>query len=575
MAEIVPVDQFLDWYPGWTPELTDEPWVSERPRPFRKQDESRFWFCDFHWPRGFSPLGYLYVTDCAAWGTQTAAHWLPLPPGKGLATRMGGPFPFESEVPTTSPWEIGYRAARIERNMPAFVENFDSIWEARKWELEMGLQHFESYDFVGKSLAEIGQYISDARTFHKRAWEIHFELMYPLLGIYLELYGHCAANEIDPAEVSRFLQGRDSRIMETDRAIWDLVAEAKRLDIAAIFDTEPDQIRPALAAAGGKAATWLTKFEDFLKVYGWRTEGIADTNIPSWIENPASPLGQIRNFLEMDEPHDFEKSAKGSVADRDAAIEAARSKLSGEALGKFDGLLAVNQVANFAWWNEDHNYYIDLRATIPLRRGALALSEAVEADAYDDGLFLFFPEVMGVCSGETSWSDRQAIVTERQQYYAHYNEIRETLPKVVGTLPDRVDDPVLIEIFGMHHQYFENLKTAADATVLTGFPASSGTVEGRARVLLSAEQLYDLEEGEILVCEATSPNWTPAFAIISACVCDGGGSLTHAAIVSREYGIPCVVGTSVATARIRTGDLVEVDGSVGRVSILERADPAG
>jgi len=146
---------------------------------------------------------------------------------------------------------------------------------------------------------------------------------------------------------------------------------------------------------------------------------------------------------------------------------------------------------------------------------------------------------------------------------------------VVGTLPERVDDPVLIEIFGMHHQYFENLKTAADATVLTGFPASGGTVEGRARVLLSAEQLYDLEEGEILVCEATSPNWTPAFAIISACVCDGGGSLTHAAIVSREYGIPCVVGTSVATARIRTGDLVEVDGTEGRVSILERADGSG
>ena len=54
---------------------------------------------------------------------------------------------------------------------------------------------------------------------------------------------------------------------------------------------------------------WLTQFDDFLKVHGWRTEGIADTNIPSWIENPASPLGQIRNFLEMDEPHDFEKAA--------------------------------------------------------------------------------------------------------------------------------------------------------------------------------------------------------------------------------------------------------------------------
>ena len=141
-------------------------------------------------------------------------------------------------------------------------------------------------------------------------------------------------------------------------------------------------------------------------------------------------------------------------------------------------------------------------------------------------------------------------------------------------MPEKVEDPVLIEIFGMHHRYFEGLKAGDEVTVFTGFAASAGTTEGRARVLLSATELYDLEQGEILVCEATSPNWTPAFALISACVCDGGGSLTHAAIVSREYGIPCVVGTSVATARIRTGDLIQVDGSEGRVTILERAGGA-
>ena len=572
MAEIVPVDRFLDWYPGWTPELTDEPWLAERPGPFRKEDESRFWFVDFHWPRGFSPLGYLYVTDCASWGTQSAAHWLPLPPGKGLTQRMGGPFPYESEVPTTSAWEVAHRAARIERNMPRFLEGFEAIWEERKWELELGLQHFESYDFTGRSLAEIGQYITDARAFHKRAWEIHFELMYPLLGIYLQLYGLCVENGLDPSEVSKFLQGRDSRIMETDRAMWDLVAEARRLDIAPLFDTEPEQIRPALAVAGGSASTWLARFDDFLQVYGWRTEGIADTNIPSWIENPASPLGQIRNFLQMDEPHDFERAARAAQAERDEAVDAARTQLSGDVLAGFDELLAANQTANFAWWNEDHNYYIDLRATIPLRQGALALSEAVDADAYDDGLFLFHREIVSLCAGNTSWSQYQSLATARQEYYAHYNDIRETLPKVLGTLPEKVEDPVLIEIFGMHHHYFEGLKAGDEVTVFTGFAASAGTTEGRARVLLSATELYDLEPGEILVCEATSPNWTPAFALISACVCDGGGSLTHAAIVSREYGIPCVVGTSVATARIRTGDLIQVDGSEGRVTILERAD---
>ena len=102
MADVVPVDQFLEWYPGWTPELSDSPWVAERPGPFTKADEARFWFVDFHWPRGFSPLGYVYVTDCFTWATQWAAHSLPLPSGRGLATRLGGPFPYASEIPVTS-----------------------------------------------------------------------------------------------------------------------------------------------------------------------------------------------------------------------------------------------------------------------------------------------------------------------------------------------------------------------------------------------------------------------------------------------------------------------------------------
>jgi pyruvate,water dikinase len=362
--------------------------------------------------------------------------------------------------------------------------------------------------------------------------------------------------------------------METDRAMWDLADEAKRLGIADLFEHEPEQIRDSLSKAGGNASVWLTKFDDFLKVHGWRTEGIADINIPSWIENQASPLGQLRNFVQLEERHDFDSSLVDSHRERDEAIDAARSQLNGDNLAAFNELLGICTVANFAWWNEDHNYYIDLRASIPMRRGALAAAEAVGADKYDDTTFLFFPELQAVCRGDVAWKDKQSIATARHEYYDHYQDLRLTIPKVVGTLPDKVEDPVLIEIFGMHSHYFAGLKADPHTTTLNGFPASAGTYTGRARVMVSATELFDLEEGEILVTEATSPNWTPAFAIIGACVCDGGGSLTHAATVSREYGIPCVVGTSVATLRIKTGDLIEVDGTRGVVTIVERAAAA-
>jgi phosphoenolpyruvate synthase/pyruvate phosphate dikinase len=574
MADVVSVDSLLDgWYPGWKPENLDNHWLRMKSRPFTKEDEEKFWFVDFHWPRGFSPLGMMFVHD-AAWGTQLAAHQLPLPPAGGLVQRMGGPFLYESEVPITSEWELGYRGARIEKNMPKFLGSFEETWEERKWELELGLGHFESFDFDGKSLTELGQYMRDAQRFQQRAWEIHFELMYPLLAIYLQLYGVCAQNGIDPANIATMLQGREHKITETDRAMWDLVDSARRLDIGDVFAAnEAPDIRQALADAGGNSSVWLTEFDEFLQVWGHRTEGIADINIPSWIEDNTSPLGQLKNFIESGERHDFDAGLAHAVEERDRVIDEARSQLSGEALGAYNELLGICSVANFAWWNEEHNYYIDLRASIPMRTGALAIGRELGVDRVDEATFMFFDELQDVCAGKKNYADLRSMVQERADYYDSYQSKRQEMPKVVGTLPERVEDPVLIEIFGMHQHYFDGLKSDAHVTELTGFPASAGTYTGRAHVMLSAMELFELEDGEILVTEATSPNWTPAFAIIGACVCDGGGSLTHAATVSREYGIPCVVGTSVATLRIKSGDLLEVDGSKGTVKILERAEP--
>ena len=109
---------------------------------------------------------------------------------------------------------------------------------------------------------------------------------------------------------------------------------------------------------------------------------------------------------------------------------------------------------------------------------------------------------------------------------------------------------------------------------LRGVPASPGTVEGRARVVLSPAQIPEVGTGEILVCPATAPAWAPVFAHVGAVVSDVGGTMSHAAILCREYGIPAVLGTGHATRRVATGDLVRVDGAAGTVTILDRAPAA-
>ena len=106
--------------------------------------------------------------------------------------------------------------------------------------------------------------------------------------------------------------------------------------------------------------------------------------------------------------------------------------------------------------------------------------------------------------------------------------------------------------------------------VLTGVAGSTGKVTGTARVLYGPEDFHKMKHGDVLVAVTTTPAWTPLFAMASAIVSDLGGPLSHSSIVAREYGIPAVVSTGIATRRIKDGQTITVDGSAGRVELKEK-----
>ena len=575
MSTIISLDEFItdEWYPGFKPAFEHAPYYGEPFRTFNKADEERFWFLDFHWPRGLTPLGLIWNEDGYNWGTQYAAENLPLPPGRGLTNRIGGIHLYGSPIDVQSPYEIGERAQRMGSYLPNFLQNFDSIWAERRDEVERGWQHFVSLDTASMSLPELSMMLKEARAFHKRAFEIHFEIMYPLLVNYLGFYGMCAEMGLDVSQIGKFLQGYDTKIMETDRELWKLTRAAKQAGLADVFArTEPQDLVATLDGMGGSAAAWMTQFRDFLQVYGYRTEGSCDVALPSWIEDPTPALGTIKSFIAKEEEHDFEKALAGAIEEREGAIDAARSQLTAEEQAAFDAGVASCQAANFPWWQDDHNYYIDLKVSLPLRWAARAIAEKTGADQADDGLFLFWPELTAVADGEKSLDSYKSLIEARHQYFDHWHARRASMPKVLGTVPEAVTDPVLIEIFGLNQHFLNAIQAAGtdgDVKTLTGVPASKGTARGKARVFNNADTLHTLETGDILVCESTSPNWTPAFAKIAACVCDGGGMLSHAAIVGREYGVPTVTAVGLATVVIEDGDEVEVDGDTGTVTVYK------
>jgi pyruvate,water dikinase len=120
-------------------------------------------------------------------------------------------------------------------------------------------------------------------------------------------------------------------------------------------------------------------------------------------------------------------------------------------------------------------------------------------------------------------------------------------------------------LFGL----FQPVEEGSDKDALRGIPVSAGVYEGPARVVRGSEDFNRVRQGDVLVTRSTSPYFNILLPLLGAIVTDRGGSLSHAAIVAREYGIPGVVGTKTATEVIKDGQRVRVDGGAGEVRVLK------
>jgi rifampicin phosphotransferase len=204
--------------------------------------------------------------------------------------------------------------------------------------------------------------------------------------------------------------------------------------------------------------------------------------------------------------------------------------------------------------SEQARVFWPLRAFV-LRAGALT--------GYGEKLFfLSIEEILALLKGDDT---ALSSVPERQAIYAGYCAL-PSYPVVIrghfdpfqwAANPQRRSD--VFDASG---------KSAPSSDAITGFPGAPGTVEGRARVVLTVEEGEQLQSGEILVTTLTNVGWTPLFPRAVAVVTDVGAPLSHAAIVARELGIPAVVGCGNATMRLHTGDWLRVNGELGTVEIL-------
>jgi pyruvate,water dikinase len=234
---------------------------------------------------------------------------------------------------------------------------------------------------------------------------------------------------------------------------------------------------------------------------------------------------------------------------------------------------AMDLAVRMAPLTPDHHFYIDQACYARMRLMFLELgkkfvAEGIIADPED--IFMFKYEEIRRISFNHKAFESKALVKERRDEMAAAGK---RVPREwYGTVTHwQLYEEPYKGLWGWPYKFEreQELKKEAEAVnSLKGLPASPGVVEGIARFVTSPAEFDQIQNGDILVCKMTNPAWVVSFSKIAGLITDTGGALSHPAVVSREFGIPAVTGTTKATRVIKSGMRVRVDGTTGMVTIL-------
>jgi pyruvate,water dikinase len=473
-----------------------------------------------------------------------------------------------------TPVDPGYSAqigAYLGWTLPHYADRFLDWWRERFVpEMERNFGRFDTYDYDGASLLDLAILLEDAIDVHDRHWKIHWQLNFSQFSATMALNGAIAATKGD-AE-SRELMGRlqtstENRNWDSIKGLWRMkeLVKAERADVAKAFTkpTASDVLAALKHSAAGR--TFIAdQLDPYLNVFGWKSMWAHEFSFKTWKENPAAVIEAVRGYIETD--YDFHADIGRVTRDLEAAKKEVMDGVpAGEDRDKLSRALELSLKMNPL--TPDHHFYIDQGTNARVRLVLIAIGKKlVERSVLldpEDVMYLRYNELRAVMAGSFP-ADAAELVSDRRDQREDASKLHP--PDWVGTATDDALAFPYLSNWGFPEKFHRG--RAETESGISGLPASSGIVEGTARVLLSADEFDKVQSGDIAVCRMTSPAWVVLFTRISGLVTDAGGMASHPAVAAREFAIPAVVGTSDATRRIKTGDRIRVNGSTGWVDIL-------
>lgn len=355
-----------------------------------------------------------------------------------------------------------------------------------------------------------------------------------------------------------------ARFVSADSELKELFRTKTAPQLKEMFIPVPAGDRPASHQQIGKEVA------EYLEKFGFRAMCELKLEEPSMNERPEFLFDMIKNYAAAPMPEECDVGEKERMV-REVAERKVQEVLGNDSilLGLFKKSSVLMFVANWAKKAMAVREYQRFARTrmyglvSRIYKGfGLRFVDAGVLDKVDDIFYLTMQETLEYVSGTARSQKLRQLSALRRAEFEEYRAMDE--------LPDRIETTGMTYCNDLTRGMLPPEDGDADPDIIRGIGGCSGKVTGKVKVILNPSDDMSLN-GEILVAARTDPGWVPLFATASALLIERGSMLSHSVIVARELGLPAVVGATGVTKKLKTGDVVELDGTTGIVRIISRA----
>ncbi len=572
-------------------------------------ESNQLWFYDgVHYPAPLHPLDLIWDDAWHLTLSGFTSKVFAIPNSNGIDHRiLNGYVYLSGTFPTKE--EESRRLPLCQERTGYYYEKYEELfayWKTKMMNVidEMKSIHFPqklpwvsdpSYVFEHKGYFEADEIL---RSYDRmiqlaqRAWQLHMEMDGLAYGAYVSFI--YSMKELFPGisdkAIGQMLTGFSGEMFRPPQELAKMAKLAVELAIESTIlthDRWADMAENLALTEEGKE--WLQQVEQVREPWFEMSigGGFHHTDL-SWNDNLDVPLAHIQNYItRLKNGEQIERPIAEVEKERQRIAREYREMIGNESDRRvFDDRLDLAQRVSI--FPESHQFFVENWFHSLFNRkakelGQMFVSQKVlkeKEDIFYFNRFEIYPVLYDVLA---SWAtgvppiahyEVPPKIQRRKEIYQKFKEW--TPPPALGLAPEVVTEPNQIVLWGITSDKIDIWLKAGevdpeDIEELQGSAASSGVIEGTARVCLELEDITKLKEGDILISRMTSASWAPAFNIIQGCVTDIGGIFCHAAIVAREYQLTAVVGVGNGTAVIRDGDRLRVDGDRGIVTIIEKA----